>query len=66
MGFKAKARKHEKDDGVDTDKASKKTAKTRYHVVARIDDGKISYLWHYYDPVPFLQHAGYTVTPPKQ
>lgn len=28
MGFKAKARKHEKDDGVDTDKASKKGAKT--------------------------------------
>lgn len=28
MGFKAKARKHQKDDGEDTDKTSKKGAKT--------------------------------------
>lgn len=49
-----------------TNKKSKQTASSRYHVVAIIENGKISFLGHYYDSIPFLLQQGYTITPPKE
>jgi ketosteroid isomerase-like protein len=48
-----------------TDKKTKKIASSRYHVVVKIENGKISLLGHYYDPVPFMVQQGYKITPPK-
>lgn len=49
-----------------TNKKSNKTATSRYHVVARIENGEITFLGHYYDSIPFLLQEGYTIVPPKE
>lgn len=49
-----------------TNKATKKTATSRYHVVAQIVDGKMTFLSHYYDLMPFALRDGATLSPPKK
>lgn len=46
-------------------KGTKKSAKTRFHGVATIADGKITSLTHYYDTSEFIEMSGYKVVPIK-
>lgn len=41
------------------DKITKKYASVSYHLMAKIVNGKITVLWHYYDTLPFVIKAGY-------
>jgi len=49
-----------------TNKATKKTAMASYHVVALVNNGKLSFLGHYYDTMPFALRDGATLTMPKK
>ena len=48
-----------------TNKTTKKTAMSRYHVVAIVDGGKLSFLSHYYDTMPFALRDGAVVMASK-
>lgn len=49
-----------------TNKATKKTAMASYHVVALINGGKLSFLGHYYDTMPFALRDGAMLTASKK
>lgn len=49
-----------------TNKKTKKSATSQYHVVALIVDGKMAFLMHYYDTMPFALRDGATLSPPKK
>ncbi len=48
-----------------TNKKTKKSATAQYHVVALIVDGKMAFLSHYYDTMPFALRDGATLIPSK-
>ncbi|WP_432410526.1 nuclear transport factor 2 family protein [Rasiella sp. SM2506] len=48
-----------------TNKKTKKTATAQYHVVALLVDGKMAFLSHYYDTMPFALRDGATLIPSK-
>ncbi len=48
-----------------TNKKTKKAASSTYHVVALIVEGKMAFLAHYYDTMPFALRDGSTLSPPK-
>jgi hypothetical protein len=49
-----------------TNKKTKKAASSTYHVVALIVEGKMAFLAHYYDTMPFALRDGATLSPPKK
>ena len=49
-----------------TNKKTKKTATAQYHVVALLVDGKMAFLSHYYDTMPFALRDGAQLIPSKE
>lgn len=48
-----------------TNKKSKKSATSTFHVVVLLIDGKMAYMAHYYDTMPFALRDGATLSMPK-
>lgn len=49
-----------------TNKATKKSANSDYHVVAMVVNGKFTFFMHYYDTMPFALRDGSTLVAPKK